>query len=430
MITPTDVEKFDVFTLKNELKQRSLPTKGRKAELKKRLLSTIQSDENVNSIIIPSSHSETHQEDCEVSDIFMKSSQFEHFLNEYEAFKRFITNKLSATNDFIQNFKSKNEKDLQTECESLREENRVLKQQLKTKEEIIELLSEDLNTQKRGSGYEVDLNTQNDVRNYNHPMIQTPEHPIHIQNRFEHLKDYPANSVEVDLGAGKKHRQRRSNRSTNEVNTSIQRNGFVIDQHPERNFHPNIPQVPGINTYAEVVSERRNKVVIFGDSMVKRMKTNEVNGRVRTSKSIIKSFPGARSDEMKYYTIPTIDKFKPNTVLIHVGTNDVKRTDGGDNRIRFIAEDIVNVARACRMKGVKNIIVSGIICRRNQYENNIVNEVNQQVKTICDMENFVFLDNTCITPDLLWNGDGLHLTDDGTKCLTNHFINFLNNYNF
>ena len=82
-------------------------------------------------------------------------------------------------------------------------------------------------------------------------------------------------------------------------------------------------------------------------------------------KSLIKFFPGARAGELIYYTIPTIDKFKPETVIVHVGTNDIKRKDGGENCIRYIAEGIINIARTFRAKGVKNAMVWNIICRKN-----------------------------------------------------------------
>ena len=186
--------------------------------------------------------------------------------------------------------------------------------------------------------------------------------------------------------------------------------------------------MPGTHSYADVVSQRKNKVVVFGDSIIRRINRKEFNQHLKSSRAYIKYFPGATADEIDCYTEPTIKKMKPDTVILHVGTNDIRRR-GGENKAALIADDIIKVGLNCKARGVKNIVISSITCRRNEYENKLIADVNNRVKSYCEAENFVFIHNASITQSQLWD-DGLHLNDEGVAVLANTFINFLNYYKF
>ena len=61
--------------------------------------------------------------------------------------------------------------------------------------------------------------------------------------------------------------------------------------------------------------------VLVGDSIVKDVKGWEISDR--ENKFVVRLFPGAKTDDMKSYVVPTI-KQKPATIVIHCGTNDFK----------------------------------------------------------------------------------------------------------
>ncbi len=64
---------------------------------------------------------------------------------------------------------------------------------------------------------------------------------------------------------------------------------------------------------------------MIGDSITKGVRKQEINRRVRYMNTYVKSFPGAPTDDMESYIIPTV-KREPDYVIVHYGTND-PRTD-------------------------------------------------------------------------------------------------------
>ena len=45
-----------------------------------------------------------------------------------------------------------------------------------------------------------------------------------------------------------------------------------------------------------------------------------------TRKVVVKHFSGAKTKDMKSYVIPTVEQ-KPDNIILHTGTNDVKTID-------------------------------------------------------------------------------------------------------
>ena len=64
-------------------------------------------------------------------------------------------------------------------------------------------------------------------------------------------------------------------------------------------------------------------IYIIDDSIIKHLDTKRMQNGLQNRKATIKTFPGARINEMKHYVIPTLAT-KPNTLIVHVGTNDLR----------------------------------------------------------------------------------------------------------
>ena len=62
-------------------------------------------------------------------------------------------------------------------------------------------------------------------------------------------------------------------------------------------------------------------------------------GRKVGHRVVVKSFPGATTNDMKHYLMPTVDK-SPQQIILHVGTNDLR-----DHSPTVVAENIVDLAR-------------------------------------------------------------------------------------
>ena len=64
---------------------------------------------------------------------------------------------------------------------------------------------------------------------------------------------------------------------------------------------------------------------------------------------------------MSTYVKPTLEE-KPDTIILHMGTNDLRSEDEPDK----IANDIVDVAVACKQTGCE-IIISALFPRGDKF---------------------------------------------------------------
>ena len=115
------------------------------------------------------------------------------------------------------------------------------------------------------------------------------------------------------------------------------------NQQRDRNFNP------------------KKKVVIIGDSMLKQIKRQDINYHFHDTIAHVKIFPGATSEDMKSYIEPTL-KSKPDEVILHCGTNDLRNEEPQE-----IAEKIAEIAQGIQAREQK-VTVSGLIRRANSPE--------------------------------------------------------------
>ena len=131
----------------------------------------------------------------------------------------------------------------------------------------------------------------------------------------------------------------------------------------------------------------------------------------------IKSFPGAIVGCMVDYVKPSI-KFKPDTFVLHCGTNDL-RSEKSSNQI---ATDIINLAKETKTDE-NNIIISSLVTRNDAFDTKGV-EINNFLNVKCKENSFIFCDNSNISEDYL-SASGLHLKPSGTIALANNFLKCL-----
>ena len=65
--------------------------------------------------------------------------------------------------------------------------------------------------------------------------------------------------------------------------------------------------------------------MIFTDSIAKRIRMYEFNRFIKNSKATMFNFPGASSHQMLHYLDVHLEDIQINTVVIHVGINDILR---------------------------------------------------------------------------------------------------------
>ena len=62
------------------------------------------------------------------------------------------------------------------------------------------------------------------------------------------------------------------------------------------------------STYSNVVRNKKNKIVLFTDSILKILRMGELNCHVNGGKVHLKSFPGSKAKQLNHHTIPILEE--------------------------------------------------------------------------------------------------------------------------
>ena len=98
---------------------------------------------------------------------------------------------------------------------------------------------------------------------------------------------------------------------------------------------------------------------------------------------------------MKDYIKPTIAR-KPDLVILHTGTNDLKSNQNPSD----IANEIINLAKNIKISGME-VSISSLITRGDQLSEKR-KKVNKELEEICSAENFAFIVHENINSKLVF----------------------------
>ena len=119
--------------------------------------------------------------------------------------------------------------------------------------------------------------------------------------------------------------------------------------------------------------------------------------------------------------------------MLLAGGNDLPTSRGvKPTPVIDIANQIMDSALLCKKYGVKDVIVSSILPRKESYSKDTEKrrlEVNDILQSLCDINNMVFLDNDIGDDKITYPRhmyDGVHLTDEGSDLLSRKFGYILN----
>ena len=121
--------------------------------------------------------------------------------------------------------------------------------------------------------------------------------------------------------------------------------------------------------------------------------------------------------------IPVLVDEKPQTLIIHIGSNDITKFNYHDVDVNDLANIILQIGLKCRYYGVESIAILFLLVRNYNNLNKLIWGVNISLKHLCKVYDFDFICNNKIAKNLLWR-DGFHLTDEGTSFLTINFLLF------
>ena len=146
---------------------------------------------------------------------------------------------------------------------------------------------------------------------------------------------------------------------------------------------------------------------------------------MRSGKAFFRSFSGANSKQLDLYIIPTPVDDKSDAILLHVGTNNIL-SNANDTEI---ANNIIIIGLNYKSHGFSKVLISSILVNKNPKLNPVIRRVNNQVRELCEINGFLFINNDMVTTDYLWR-DGIHLQDIGANILSGNFYQVLNNFLF
>ena len=182
------------------------------------------------------------------------------------------------------------------------------------------------------------------------------------------------------------------------------------------------PIRPGRASFANA-ARQGPKVFIATDSMAQRIRKREFYAHLRNGFARIKPFPGVTASYLHHYILPHLIEECPNTLVLHVGTNSIHDRSRNAEKI---ADEVINIGLTAKEFGVENIIISGLIMRRNgvgpDQKRRAVNDI---LKTKCILNNFIYINNDVITLDDI-DEDRVHLLEFGSVKLANNILRVLN----
>ena len=154
-------------------------------------------------------------------------------------------------------------------------------------------------------------------------------------------------------------------------------------------------------------NQNSKKVMVIGDSIVKYLRSDELSS---TDKSIsVMKHPGCSSEDMLDYVKPIARK-KPDTLIIHVGTNDLTKGVNTMKKVRKCVEVIREI------DNTENIQIGffSIIQRTDKDFGNEIKETNIKLKNYWSGKGIIFVDNDNINESCL-NNSKLRLKKKGTQ---------------
>ena len=120
---------------------------------------------------------------------------------------------------------------------------------------------------------------------------------------------------------------------------------------------------------------------------------------------------------------PDLEK-KPDLVILHTGTNDLKSVSSTEE----IANETTSLALSVKEKG-HQIAVSGILPRGGRFSKK-VKDVNDCLEIKCKYHNINFISHKNINTRSHLNQHGLHPNRKGQYMMGNNFSSFINNFYF
>ena len=219
-------------------------------------------------------------------------------------------------------------------------------------------------------------------------------------------------------GKQRKKKKKNSNSSPNENNPAPSSSNTATT--PDSINEPT--SVPATPIPASSQPDRKETVVIAGDSLVKNIIGAKMSYNDPNNYFVVKPFPGATVEDMEDYIKPLTRK-SPDKLIMHVGTNDLKSLSP-----KSIADSLLNLATQVKQDSPNTRVGISSLLVRNDSDALLAKakQVNVLLNEYCIRNKLAFLDNSNISTKHL-NSKGLHLNKHGSWVLQENLRKFANN---
>ena len=227
-----------------------------------------------------------------------------------------------------------------------------------------------------GKNKKIKLNHQQDSR-------------IPLRNSFEILpieecQDKPelndeekSMSPSFDHAPGKKRQKKQSTKHNKQPEANITNN-----QYEESLVQRKARIVPGRRTYVEATKFGK-KICVIGDSHLNRIKRHIFQKSVNGRKIYFNIFRGATSKRLNHHILPTFHEDQPDLVLLHIGSNDIYNLTKDIINTEKLTGDIINIGKSSIDLGVKEVVISSILPKKNIALTHLIWQVNDSLREQC-----------------------------------------------
>ena len=123
--------------------------------------------------------------------------------------------------------------------------------------------------------------------------------------------------------------------------------------------------VPENYSYSNAIRYQRKKAVVIGDSHLNRINKSRFKNDNVEHAVYFKCFSGSNTKQLNYYANPALVDEQPNTVIVHIGSNDIDKFNYSKVDVEDLAQRTIDVGKKCKSYGVTNIAISSILIRKN-----------------------------------------------------------------
>ena len=238
---------------------------------------------------------------------------------------------------------------------------------------------------------------------------------IHNQNRFTPLENQEVTSdeIQVDCGIKAQLTDYRAKQQAKFKNTKKKATNKKLNaENPSASEKHNTP-------IATSKKSKENIDLVIGDSMVKNIDNNKLSKAAKKG-TVCHSYSGATVEQIatKFDQHSKEDQ-SFDKVIIHVGTNDLVRTQ--PDKVAQNMESLI-----VKVKSQAKQVAASAVVRRydNKVKPIIISSYNNLLHNLCIKHKIAYIDNDCIDNSML-NRSNLHLNKNGDRALGSAFCAFL-----